>query len=120
MYTYTIAVQLQEGHVEDAESQIELLSVMQSAEELSPEFLYLRYDRQRDIDTYKHTQRHTYTYTYIHTYTYTHICIHTHTPHALHTHSCMCSLHTHTRRQTSSYSLLFLILPPISPIVFSF
>ena len=49
MYTYTIAVQLQEGMVEDAESQIELLSVMQSAEELSPEFLYLRCDRQRDM-----------------------------------------------------------------------
>ena len=36
------AVQLEEGLIEDAESQIELLSVMQSAEELSPEFLYLR------------------------------------------------------------------------------
>ena len=41
-------MQLQEGMVEDAESQIELLSVMQSAEELSPEFLYLRYVRYRD------------------------------------------------------------------------
>ena len=49
--------------VEDAESQIELLSVMQSAEELSPEFLYLRYVR--------HTHRHTHTLSHTHTYTQT-------------------------------------------------
>jgi hypothetical protein len=61
MYAYNIAVQLQEGMVEDAESQIELLSVMQSAEELSPEFLYLRY--------YKtHTHTHTHTHIYIHVF----------------------------------------------------
>ena len=39
---FLIAVQIEEGLLEDAESQIELLSVMHNAEELSPEFLFLK------------------------------------------------------------------------------
>ena len=39
---FLTAVQIEEGLLEDAESQIELLSVMHNAEELSPEFLFLK------------------------------------------------------------------------------
>ena len=42
LFPMMAAVQLEEGFLEDAESQIELLSVMHNAEELSPEFLFLK------------------------------------------------------------------------------